>query len=35
MLNTPEGLLCHMHDEGRTLPRDALDIADQWLDRWL
>jgi acetyl esterase/lipase len=35
MLNAPEGLLCHVHPEGRTLPREALDVADQWLDRWL
>lgn len=35
MLNAPEGLLCHVHEAGRTFPREALDIADQWLDRWL
>ena len=35
MLNAAEGLQCHVHDAGRSLPREALDIADQWIDRWL
>ena len=35
MLNASEALSCHVHAEGRSLPREMLDIADQWLDRWL
>lgn len=35
MLNAGPALACHMHEEGRALPREALDLADQWVDRWL
>lgn len=35
MLGEEDALACHLHEEGRTVTPELMELADDWFERWL